>query len=511
MPRPPPNYDYLREEIEVLLQVSGLTHNAVRAWMKEQKGVDISHATFERVIAAWGITTRPRRADLSAYDEERLRARIEELFWESDEDDATCYEILTIDGFALSKWQFVELRKSMGLYRRIPKDDQPSYDEIIKSVLVGVIKGGALEDYGYRNLAREMRNEFKLIGRNRIFKIAYRMNSAPFDARRIGKRVKVRSYLPKAKGPNHIWSVDAYCKLELFGIQIYCCINVYSRKIIWAYVGTMAKTKFSVFSQYLSAVDQLGFTPQILRADHSVETPMMADAHLCFRENQEGHQLRFNKAFWYTTSKGNNTIERFWGLGASAAFNRWRDLFIELRNNRLYDEDQRADRVAFLAVYVPIMRYTVWLFVGSHNRHRIRKHPEITGYVAGIPNTLYAYPELKGTENYGIYIDTAHPEIRQMVQNKDEFDLISYLPPATMHWVDHTLVEGGFPTELDGREQAANGEKLHVVAYLHLRAAAAAHLAAGGELVEFQRPAQGAGLQPRDRTREVFAANSFPL
>jgi hypothetical protein len=39
-------------------------------------------------------------------------------------------------------------------------------------------------------------------------------------------------------GPDFVWCIDGYMKLELFGIEIYAAIDGYSRYIIWTYVGS---------------------------------------------------------------------------------------------------------------------------------------------------------------------------------------------------------------------------------------------------------------------------------
>ena len=38
------------------------------------------------------------------------------------------------------------------------------------------------------------------------------------------------------RGPDFIWSIDGYMKLEPFGIEIYAGIDAYSGMIIWCYV-----------------------------------------------------------------------------------------------------------------------------------------------------------------------------------------------------------------------------------------------------------------------------------
>jgi hypothetical protein len=47
-------------------------------------------------------------------------------------------------------------------------------------------------------------------------------------------------------GPNDVWYIDGYMKLEPFGIEIYAIIDGYSRYIVWIYVGITARTAVSV-------------------------------------------------------------------------------------------------------------------------------------------------------------------------------------------------------------------------------------------------------------------------
>jgi hypothetical protein len=47
-------------------------------------------------------------------------------------------------------------------------------------------------------------------------------------------------------GPDYIWSIDGHDKLSLFGIDIYVCIDAYSRAIIWVYVGISNRTSYLV-------------------------------------------------------------------------------------------------------------------------------------------------------------------------------------------------------------------------------------------------------------------------
>ena len=134
------------------------------------------------------------------------------------------------------------------------------------------------------------------------------------DRRR--KRWKIHRSMPKALGPNYAWSIDAYCKLEIFGIQVYAAIDVYSRYITWIYVGITGRTAVSVLAQYVATLANGGVMPLILRSDRGAETPLAADAHYQvsqqLRARDDGEPLRFKDCFRYSTSKQNQRIESWW-------------------------------------------------------------------------------------------------------------------------------------------------------------------------------------------------------
>lgn len=162
--------------------------------------------------------------------------------------------------------------------------------------------------------------------------------------------------------------MDAYCKFELWGIQVYGCCDVYSRHLIWIYCGITARTALSVASQYLHTVAGSGLMPMIIRSDMGAETPICADVHynlrveclltpeLRERDADQTQYLHFRDCFRYGTSKQNSRIEKWWREQSRASMNRWRDLFLRYSNKGIYVADSLGTRIAFLAVYVPILR-----------------------------------------------------------------------------------------------------------------------------------------------------------
>jgi hypothetical protein len=47
-------------------------------------------------------------------------------------------------------------------------------------------------------------------------------------------------------GPDWLWFLDGHDKSARFGIEIYSCIDAYSRKIIWFFISSSNRTQVSV-------------------------------------------------------------------------------------------------------------------------------------------------------------------------------------------------------------------------------------------------------------------------
>lgn len=57
-------------------------------------------------------------------------------------------------------------------------------------------------------------------------------------------------------GPNYSWSIDAYCKLGNWDIQVYACVDTYSRCVMWIYVDITSCIAVSVLAQYIDEIKQ---------------------------------------------------------------------------------------------------------------------------------------------------------------------------------------------------------------------------------------------------------------
>jgi hypothetical protein len=284
--------------------------------------------------------------------------------------------------------------------------------------------------------------------------------------------------------------MDGYCKLENWGIQIYAAIDAYSRYVIWYYVGISARSAVSVLGQYLSTLSSTGVLPRKLRTDRGAETLMAADSHFSLsqavRPPIDGTPLSFRDTFRFGTSKQNSFIERWWRQQSFGVMLQWRDCFREYTRLNEYESDWRSDRIAFLAIYMPILRKALDGFVHTWQHHQIRKQPKRPYLVSGkgaIPYLLYHYPERYGGQESGFPLPAELPELNEMHEDLFGLDLDEYLPEQTLQWCGDTLQELGYDRIVDGSATTENGSRVYRLAYLALRDATRDHIQHGCELV----------------------------
>ena len=164
--------------------------------------------------------------------------------------------------------------------------------------------------------------------RDRLFHVLKQVDAAGVKARNPKTQQK---YNHRGEfitpGPNYLWSIDGYMKLQHFGFEIYAAIDAYSRFVIWGYVGTSARTNISVARMYYDTVSDLNFIPQILRSDRGSETIMIADMHYQLSDISRGspeQPLGFSEAFLFGTSVANQRIEAWWNQLSKSSMRIWK-------------------------------------------------------------------------------------------------------------------------------------------------------------------------------------------
>lgn len=141
-------------------------------------------------------------------------------------------------------------------------------------------------------------------------------------------------------GPNFIWSIDGYLKLEFYGIEVYAAIDAYSRYILWIYVGISARTAVSVLRQYLDAIESIGQYPRFVRSDHGGETVLLASAHHQLQQITDS-DIQFHECYLYGASTTNQRIEAWWNQLTKGLLFRWRVSF----RTKLENEETNLNRI----------------------------------------------------------------------------------------------------------------------------------------------------------------------
>jgi hypothetical protein len=93
-------------------------------------------------------------------------------------------------------------------------------------------------------------------------------------------------------------------KLAPYGIEIYAAIDAYFRYVVWIYVGVSGMTVVSVVRQYLNAVKNISYYPQVIRSDHKSETALIIRAYLQFYRTRDPN-IPFDHIYVFSTSTEN--------------------------------------------------------------------------------------------------------------------------------------------------------------------------------------------------------------
>lgn len=131
----------------------GLHHLQVAHNMKTKFGVTVSLRTIERQLKAWNIVVRTR---IRPTETPKLLQQIECLFW-MNLTDQEIHTIMVKDGFHIGFKSVVRLRRSIGLARRMSKEDRSKSMEALYDKIKLELDSGDIEAYGRRLLATRFR------------------------------------------------------------------------------------------------------------------------------------------------------------------------------------------------------------------------------------------------------------------------------------------------------------------------------------------------------------------
>lgn len=132
----------------------------------EIAGLSISRTTLTRSLQAWGIRKSAPTKPPPGPDLDQLQDRARFFFTNLGLPDARAAETLRTEGFAIGDRAVSSMRREMGLYRRIPIEDQERAAEEIRDALREEYNRGRINCYGRKHLATHMRRTYNTVGRS---------------------------------------------------------------------------------------------------------------------------------------------------------------------------------------------------------------------------------------------------------------------------------------------------------------------------------------------------------
>ena len=285
---------------------NGLTFERLSDYLRNEYNITVTARTIKRRFKEWDV----RRYIITETSDE-LKERIKDLFFRMCLNDNEILDVLTREGHQIGPTALVRIRLDLNLRRRVNFEEinEVDFNEHVRELISNELKKGEIEGYGYRFLYTYMRQRRQMIGRDRLYKVYKELNPIAVDRRKRDLQRHRGQYV--VPGPNFIWSIDGYDKLKPYGIEIYACIDAYSRCIIWLYIGVSNATQHSILLQYLQTIELLELQPRFVRSDRGRETVQLADTHFELQKDSQP-DLEFKDCYMYGTSTANQRIESWW-------------------------------------------------------------------------------------------------------------------------------------------------------------------------------------------------------
>ncbi len=134
---------------------------------------------------------------------------------------------------------------------------------------------------------------------------------------------------------NFIWSINDYCKLNMFEFKIYKIIDAYSQYIVWIYVEILSHISINCLRQFLDLTKETDKISRVIRFNWEVKTDLLAVTHHHLRQDHESNIL-FKNCFFYETSIKNQCIESWWNQLNKMLIYRWRVCYLLNSNSFSY-------------------------------------------------------------------------------------------------------------------------------------------------------------------------------
>jgi hypothetical protein len=317
MPRPRKNLDEFRDEIECRI-ANNSTQDQILSWLARQ-GVTVSRNTLSSRCIAWE-TSRYTRTVPSDTD---LISAIDTAFHTTCHSDQTIADNITAQEIPTTMNQVKDIRLVHGWRRRGNNPEQLAISRAETFSLVEeALQQGVVRCYGRGLLRAFLRVKYHHQAREDDVRDALaQLDAAGTEARSKGpnKRHQGGEYI--TPGPDWLWCCDGHDKFRNFGIEIYACVDAYSRRVQWYYVGNSNRRAVSILHQVVTTYRKYGRCPSFFRSDRGKEVLLLADAHFSLyvlHKREQGlapeaeDTLRLRDCYMFGTSTANIRIESWW-------------------------------------------------------------------------------------------------------------------------------------------------------------------------------------------------------
>ncbi|KAI1432975.1 hypothetical protein GGR50DRAFT_547302 [Xylaria sp. CBS 124048] len=496
MPRLPSNINQFQEKIAASYAAGDSIPSILRS-IKEQ-GCDCTQRTLERRIQLWGL----QRHALSVHTD-AVVSRIQFLFFVQGWTDEYIKDDLERAGVSTTVRTIQNIRLKHGMRRRFRKDEdrflalRQSTDWMQQHV-----QRGPGADVGRSYIYEFVRTQAGIIvGKNQVFQYhKSRWSDEVREEVRDNQSNTYRDGMFVIPGRNFLWCFDALAELRMMGIEIYVCVDVYSRMILWMYVGPSSCAAMSTLKQFLRTIAIAGVRPLLTASDIGSEPALFAGAQGLLAESDKAaisydgpddeeltHQQgsRLSSCHIWGYNEENTRIGSWWRTMRPGSPDRWRRFAEELCATGLLRPHDDNDLIAVYAIYGPMLRTEITEFAQLWNTRR-QDHHHVT---PGKPAEIY---EASPT-NWGIPIEEGSDTerlLRTMTDTLEKTEVDAFLPQETEDWCNSQLEELGFNELPRGQ---VDYKHPHIRVYVELRRRVRAHRASGQRprLSTMPRPVDG--------------------
>lgn len=316
MAPPAINIDAFRGELETRVS-KHQTQNEILGWLRNDKGVVISRNTLSNRINIWKSSRYSRTEDSNPL----LLTAIKSKFKDTHNNDTEIATSISSQGLHTTKRQVKRLRLAHDMRFRNRGGNVTEARNQTFAAVDAALEAGTCRSYGRGLLQSHLRLNGHMAREDDVRDALSYLDPQGSSARKPGVPRKNHDGEFRVPGPDFMWAIDGHDKFRNFGIEIYAGVDVYSRRIMWMYVGNSNRRQVSILRQMVLVLETNNKCPKFWRSDRGNEVLLLADSHYSFYQKHRESQgdtldqvasLPFRSCYMFGSSTANIKIESTW-------------------------------------------------------------------------------------------------------------------------------------------------------------------------------------------------------